>query len=114
MGAPSKRAVTAAKTILAAQADTKAINCPEHPGKHSATLYCFPHRYAGTWECPMGFEDAHEHENLEVEDTEVDTMRNGEHDTYAAQIYVCADCGVTVEGDPAADRADDEMDREQD
>ena len=101
----------------------KKITCPEHPlANHKAKLFCEGHRWAGQWECPKGFEDTHDHyaaidaglAELEIEDVEVDTMRNGEHDTYTTSIYVCGGeegCGVQLEGDPAADRADDESDR---
>lgn len=48
------------------------------------------------------------HDDSRVETFEVDTMRNGEHDTYEQQGYVCADpdCEAELDGDPAADRAD--------
>lgn len=92
---------------------TKLIQCPEHKGECKATLFCEPHKFAGIWECDNtgeGISDTHEHKDYEVETVEVDTMRNGEHDTYEVQIYVCGGvegCGVEIEGeDPAADRAD--------
>lgn len=99
----------------------KLIDCPAHPGKHWAVLDVEPMPTAGIWECPKGDSDEHDHyqaadegrAEIEVEDIEVDTMRNGEHDTYPAQIYVCAGaegCGVTLEGDPAADAAEDRAD----
>lgn len=43
-----------------------------------------------------------------VETVEVDTMRNGEHDTYEQRIYVCVDpdCEAELDGSPDEDRAD--------
>lgn len=95
----------------------KQIDCPAHPGSHKAKLFCEGHRFAGTWECPEGNEDSHDHyaafdagtAELIVEEGEVDTMRNGEHDTYTSHYYICGGdegCGVQLEGDPDAD-ADD-------
>lgn len=57
---------------------------------------------------------SHPDDARQVEDTEVDTMRNGEHDTYPVQIYVCGVCNETLEGDPAADAAEDRADAEAD
>lgn len=51
------------------------------------------------------FECLHD-EGTHVETVEVDTMRNGEHDTYEVRIYVCDTCDAEVDGDPDADRAD--------
>jgi hypothetical protein len=90
--------------------NVKAIDCPEHPGKHNALLFCDPHRWAGTWECPEGLSDTHEHDDLQIETFTVDIMRNGGHDQYEAPGYVCADCGVQVDGDPALDAAEDRAD----
>lgn len=41
-----------------------------------------------------------------VETYEVDTMRNGEHDTYEERGYVCDDCGAQLDGDPDEDAHD--------
>lgn len=46
------------------------------------------------------------HDNRIVETFEVDTLRNGEHDTYKVRVYVCTDCGAELEGDPEVDRAE--------
>lgn len=54
------------------------------------------------------------HQDLEIETVEVDTMRNGEHDTYEREIYVCADCGIQVDGDPELDAAEARADMEAD
>lgn len=105
---------------------TKQITCPEHPlADHKAKLFCEGHRFAGTWECPKGFEDSHDHlaaidaglAELIVEEGEVDTMRNGEHDTYTSRYYTCGGdegCGIQLEGDPDADAAEDRADAEAD
>lgn len=38
------------------------------------------------------------------EDVEVDTMTNGEHDTYNSKVAVCDDCDTQIEGiDPPSD-----------
>lgn len=103
----------------------KQIDCPEHTGQHKATLFCEGHRFAGTWECPEGFSDSHDHykafedgvAELEIEDGEADTMTNGEHDTYSFRYYACGGeqgCGIQLEGDPDADAAEDRADAEAD
>lgn len=104
----------------------KQITCPEHPlANHKAKLFCEGHRFAGQWECPKGFEDSHDHEaafdaglaEREVEEGEVDTMTNGEHDTYTSRYYICGGeegCGVQLDGDPDADAADDLADMQAD
>ncbi len=77
----------------------KMIDCPEHPEQtHKAKMLIEPSDHAGFWECPKGVEDYHDcleavnagQAELEVEEGEVDTMRNGEHDTYPVRYYVCA------------------------
>lgn len=100
---------------------TKLIDCPSHPGQHKAILYCIGHNYEGTWECPKtGYSDAHDHleavnqgdAELVVETGEVDTMRNGEHDTYQFSYYICGGqegCGMAIDpeiADPQQDAAD--------
>jgi hypothetical protein len=49
-----------------------------------------------------------------VETGEVDTMRNGAHDTYEVQYYVCLDpdCEAELDGDPAEDAHDARVDAE--
>lgn len=38
------------------------------------------------------------------EDVEVDTTRNGEHDTYVSKVAICDDCDKQIEGiDPPSD-----------
>lgn len=100
---------------------TKVIDCPEHLGKHKATLYCQGHRYAGIWECQLtGDSDSHIHENYEIEDVEVDDSHPDRSDGYTSQVYVCGGlngCGETIdrnEADPATDAAEDEADRQAD
>lgn len=52
------------------------------------------------------------HDEIEIETFEVDTMRNGEHDTYETEGYVCAECGEDLEGNPAEDRYDPDWEYE--
>jgi hypothetical protein len=102
----------------------KQIDCPEHPGQHTAKLYEQGHRWAGQWECPNGFEDSCDHnperENIEweIEDVEVDDSHPDRSDGYTYQVYVCAGkdgCGLAIDLDvanPAEDAADAETDRQ--
>ena len=80
--------------------DTISIVCPEHPqSQHTAFLHQKGHMYPGVWECPVtGDSDVCEHENTHYEDIEVDTTRNGEHDTYMSRVEVCDVCECEVEG----------------
>jgi hypothetical protein len=98
MSQPSKRAVAAAKDmLLGLEAYTKIIDCPAH-NIHPATLYIWPHEFAGVWECPVtGESDSCQHTDTIEEIIEVDTTRRGEHDTYETTIDVCELCGITVE-----------------
>jgi hypothetical protein len=99
------------------ETDTKQIDCPEHPGKHTALLYCYPHQHAGIWECPEGLEDSHEHpeEDLEIEDTVQDHMGFQGHYQTEGKVYVCGICGVTIEDrDPEADATEARADYEAD
>lgn len=74
---------------------TKSIKCPEHEDNCKATLFCYPHEYAGIWEC-NDISDTHEHEDTHMEEVEVDTMRNGEHGTYNTNIEICDECEITI------------------
>ncbi len=75
---------------------SKTIECPNCG--EDAELMCDPHKYAGIWECEhCGTSDTCEHENTETIEDEVDTMRNGEHDTYKVKYEVCELCGVQVD-----------------
>lgn len=86
--------------------DQKQIDCPEHLGKHTATLYVYPHKLAGTWECPTGYSDACQHESSHVEETE--SWPTSPVDIPRTQlIYVCDACEITLEGDPALDNLED-------
>lgn len=94
------------------EADTKQIDCPEHPRAHKATLFCQGHRYAGTWECPTGLSDSHDHSaHYEVESVE-DWPTGPNDNPQPYDVYVCGGelgCGVTIpfdEADPAVDRAE--------
>lgn len=97
---------------------TKQIDCPEHLGQHTATLFCQGHRFAGTWECPEGFSDTHEHTDYEIEDVEVDDSHPDRSDGYTYQTYVCGGpngCGVAIDLDvasPVEDTAAAEADRQ--
>lgn len=87
--------------------DTKLIDCPEHPGNHRAKLYCFPHRYAGTWECPEGYEDVHSHVNLKIESVQIDVWEGDRDLSYDKDVYICEDCGVALDDmDPAIAKAE--------
>lgn len=84
------------------------VDCPEHL-THKVKLFVHGHRNAGIWECDEsgeGISDSCPHYDTEVETIEVDTMRNGEHDTYERRVYVCSLCGCDVEGDPDEDSND--------
>lgn len=92
--------------------NTKLIECPEHKVEtHKATLYCYPHKYAGIWECNdnnEGISDTHEHDDYEVEETVEDHLGFQGHYQTESSVYVCGGedgCGVVIEGaDPAEDR----------
>lgn len=84
---------------------SKQIDCPKHGVTCKATLFIFGHRNAGIWECGK-LSGSCEHTETHVEDIEVDTMRNGEHDTFTEAIYVCSACECATDGDPAEDAHD--------
>lgn len=104
---------------------TKKITCPEHPlANHKATLFCIGHRFAGTWECPKGFEEDHDHyaaidaglAELEIEEGETPDSPD-RNDGYTFRYYLCGGeegCGVQLEGDPDADAAEARADAEAD
>ena len=98
-------------TATKAEPYTVEIDCPAH-GDHKATLFQHGHKYAGIWECPVtGESDSCEHESHHVEETAVDTFNPvSGHGQYEVQVYVCDACECTVEGDPAADAAEDRAD----
>lgn len=87
-------------------ANEKMIECPAHKGAHIATLYLQGHQYAGIWECPVtGESGSCEHISTHVED--VENWPTGPEDlVYTSEVYVCDACEITVDGDPAADRAE--------
>lgn len=71
--------------------------CPECNGKTVMLIY--PHPEAGQYECQnkaCGLIEYCEHPETIVETVEVDTMRNGEYDSYLTQVESCANCGVQV------------------
>ena len=47
-----------------------------------------------------------DHEFTHIEQFEVDTMRNGEHDTYNVPGYVCDDCDEVLEDREVDDERD--------
>lgn len=88
----------------------KALHCTECGGL--AALHQYPHKFAGIWECEnaqCGASGSCEHESTHVESVTTDYMRNGEHDQYETEVYVCDACNCTIppdEADPAIDRTD--------
>lgn len=97
---------------------TKKIDCFFHKDEsHQATVFQFGHRYAGVIECDKtGESDSCEHEELEVEDAVRDyydpSDKHG-HGQDEFQVYVCAECGVQVDGDPVEDAHDPDWEYEQ-
>jgi len=92
----------------------KTIQCPEHP-QHKATLYQWPEQFAGIWECEFdgeNYSDSCEHdpEKWEIEDAVEDYYDPGDdygHGQREYKVYVCGDCGCTIEdADPAEDAYD--------
>lgn len=74
------------------------IDCPIHI-THKAVLFTRGHRYAGIWECDEtddGFSDVCPHYDIDIE-------RDEDSEGNKVAEYVCAKCGVHVEGDPIAD-----------
>jgi hypothetical protein len=99
MSNATKQELNSAKNILGDPENIKFIACPEHPNKHNAALYCYPHKNAGIWECPEGYSDEHEHEDFMPESLEVTHFANPDTDTsYEVMTWICGTCGVQVEG----------------
>lgn len=71
------------------------IQCPEC-GEKRVILYIHPHKYAGVFSCEAdnycGASWSCEHPSYGEETIEVDTMRNGENDTYKQNALICNDC----------------------
>lgn len=86
------------------------ITCPEHQGRCIATLYQYPHKLAGIWEChnsDITGECEHEERHTEtVESWPTSPLDSGHEE----EIYVCDHCECTTEGDPAQDRYEDYVD----
>jgi hypothetical protein len=85
------------------EANTKLmpVMCPEC-GTMESILHIHPHQYAGIYECTNKDCSASwecSHPTFHEEDHEVDTMRNGEHDTYKTKILVCDECEVDCTDD---------------
>lgn len=97
----------------------KFIPCPEHPTgragrfgrKHQAILFCYPGGFAGIWECPVsGASDSCEHEERHIESVQVDYWPTPDIDSsYDVDVYVCDECGVTIDLD-VANPAEDAFD----
>lgn len=126
----SKREIDAAKKIvsLPEAKDTKLIECPEH-GTHKAVLYCYPHKFAGIWECDYTNEDisdSHDHykafddgnaeliveEIIDYRPTPYQIDTNTDHDEIS-HVYVCGGdegCGIQLEGNPDLDAFEDSQD----
>lgn len=93
--------------------DTKKITCPEHP-KHEATLYTWPHKNAGIWECTYDNEEysdscEHDPEFYEIEDAVEDYYDPGNyygHGQREYTIYVCGQCECAIPLDVADPKED--------
>lgn len=89
--------------------DTKKIKCPEC-GDNNATLYLYPSKFAGIWECEKcECSDSCEHQSTRIEEATEDYYDPGNfygHGQRTSEVYVCNDCECTVDGDPAEDRAE--------
>lgn len=114
MSKATKQQTKSAKAIL--ELNTKLIDCHEHPGAHSAVLYCFGHAWAGIWECPFtGMSDAHEHDDYEIVSTYTsfnDPSKSDGYGEFESEVYICGGingCGVTIKDEsPALDRQENE------
>lgn len=77
------------------------VDCPAHPGEHSALLYQYPHRHAGIWECvATGESGSCEHEDTHMDSATQDHMGFQGHYQTEHPIVVCSACEVTVDEDP--------------
>lgn len=93
------------------EANTKLIQCPHKAdSKHKATLYVFPHKLSGMWDCQYGYSDAHEHTDYEIEEIEHLSPNPDSSYYWTERIYVCGGvegCGETIEdANPDEDRAE--------
>lgn len=96
MSQATKQQTRSARAIVEPDLHTKLIDCVAHPGAHQAVLYCFPHKWAGIWECILtGDSESHEHTNIELES--IEPLPITPTDMPAEQnMYICSDCGVEV------------------
>lgn len=94
----TSKEIAAAKTmILGEEANTKVVTCPAHSDGHRAILYIFPHKYAGTYECPVtGMSDSCPHENYHTEEVE-NLPTSPEDNPLSGKVYVCDDCEIQLE-----------------
>lgn len=80
--------------------NTALIPCPEHHGKHQATLYQWPHEYAGVWECPVsGESDSCPHTMTEQVSVPVNYMSFNGPEQAETSITTCSLCLIQLEGD---------------
>lgn len=78
---------------------TKQIDCPAHPGQHTATLYLHPHKSAGVWQCSVeDISDVCDHEETQLEMATVDVFNpiTG-HDQRDTVIEICSICGEQID-----------------
>lgn len=76
---------------------SKKIACPENP-EHEATLYQYPHRFAGIWECDTcEISDAHECEEFYDDTATTDHLGFQGHYQTETPVQVCVDCEVVLE-----------------
>lgn len=75
------------------------IDCPEHPGRHTATLYKHGHSSepAGIWECPLGASDSHDCQDFYDDTATSDHMGFQGHYQTETAIKVCEVCEVTLD-----------------
>lgn len=83
---------------MSVERNVKYIDCPAHPGKHQAELFCYPHSLAGIWGCPVtGESDSHDHSD---EDTITEMVENwpthAEDMIFETPVEYYAICGVPV------------------
>lgn len=91
-------ATTTATTTT--EAGTKKFPCPVHGTVHEATMYVFPHKYAGIWECDeTGESDSCAHNATHKEHHEELPTHIDQQFVHAHDIEVCNCCGVMVNCD---------------
>lgn len=95
----NKHTIQAAKALITLPEEhTTQIPCPIHKGKHTATLYQYPHQYAGVWECGDASGNCY-HFQTEQIDTASNYMSFNGPEQGETTITVCSLCGVQLEED---------------